>query len=56
MERIVQKYQNGVYNLSKSVEEVGKTAFNDVISRFHTIGSDKKSHTIIFTNLNMAKV
>jgi len=42
MERIVQKYENGVYNFTKSVEEVGKTAFDDVIRRFHTIGSDKK--------------
>lgn len=42
MERIVKRLQSGALTYTKAIEEVGDTAFNDVIRRFQTIGRDSR--------------
>jgi len=38
MEQIVRGYQTGKLSLDQAISEVGATAFNDVIHRFHNLG------------------
>lgn len=40
MERIVTGINKGIYSYEEAIELVGKNAFNDVIPRFQTIGTD----------------
>lgn len=42
MERIVESFNKGVINYEKALELVNIDAFNDVIPRFQTIGTDKE--------------
>lgn len=42
MERIIYSLNNGAINYTKAVEQVADYAFNDVIPRFQTIGTDKE--------------
>ena len=41
MERIVEQYSKGIIDYSEAIQRVGNEAFNDVIPRFQTIGSNK---------------
>ncbi|WP_419238643.1 HNH endonuclease [Photobacterium leiognathi subsp. mandapamensis] len=41
MERIVKEYQLGVTSRNEAITKVADTAFEDVVPRFQTIGSDK---------------
>lgn len=42
MERIVKEFQLNVINRQEAIEKVAETAFEDVVPRFQTIGTDKK--------------
>ncbi len=42
MERIVEQLNKGIINYDSAIELVGLEAFNDVIPRFQTIGTDKE--------------
>lgn len=42
MERIVERYKKGLISYDQAIELVGTDAFNDVIPRFQTIGTDTK--------------
>jgi len=42
MERIVTRYRGSTISLDEAVQEVGREAFEDVIPRFQTIGTDKE--------------
>lgn len=52
MERIVKLYQLNKINYDEAISKVGTEAFNDVIPRFQTIGTDKiiagKNFIILF--------
>lgn len=41
MERIVKEYQLDVLTKNEAIQKVGDTAFEDVVPRFQTIGTDK---------------
>jgi len=41
MERIIKEYQLGVVDRDEAIKKVADTAFEDVVPRFQTIGSDK---------------
>jgi hypothetical protein len=40
LERIIKEETSGRINRSEAIERVGEEAFNDVVPRFHTIGTD----------------
>jgi len=42
MERIVKEHQLGVLSRIEAIQKVGDTAFDDVVPRFQTIGTDKR--------------
>ncbi|PSU36197.1 HNH endonuclease [Photobacterium lutimaris] len=42
MERIVKEFQLGVTNRNEAIKKVADTAFEDVVPRFQTIGTDKR--------------
>lgn len=42
MERIVKEFQLGLTNRNEAIQKVADTAFEDVVPRFQTIGTDKR--------------
>ncbi|WP_051867984.1 HNH endonuclease [Vibrio sp. ER1A] len=55
MERIVKDHQLGVLKRSEAIQKVGDTAFDDVVPRFQTIGTDKSIVANHFYEIEMGK-
>lgn len=55
MERIVKEYQLGVLTESEAIQKVGDTAFEDVVPRFQTIGTDKSIVANYFYDIEQGK-
>lgn len=55
MERIVKEFQLNVLTRSEAITKVGETAFEDVIPRFHTIGTNKHIVSDFFYEIDFGK-
>ncbi|EHE7894569.1 HNH endonuclease [Vibrio parahaemolyticus] len=55
MERIVKEYQLGALSRNEAIQKVGETAFEDVVPRFQTIGTDKSIVANRFYEIDMGK-
>lgn len=53
MERIVKEYQLGVLSRNEAIQKVGETAFEDVVPRFQTIGTNKNIVAEHFYEIDM---
>ncbi|NMT03495.1 HNH endonuclease, partial [Vibrio parahaemolyticus] len=52
-ERIVKEYQLGALSRNEAIQKVGETAFEDVVPRFQTIGTDKSIVANHFYEIDM---
>lgn len=55
MERIVKEFELNVLTRSQAIAKVGETAFDDVIPRFHTIGTNKHIVSDFFYEIDFGK-